>query len=193
MRRGRCRDPMAALEVLIESDWLWERLPTVDRHGGPGPDRYPGMVREIVARRRLSERSEWNCYGSGDASFVDVWLYRDAEPFRRPRFDGASHSFTGRWVALCRFAPCCVVGEGEVSWSATHGARYMPSFSGVDVFATAEVGHLAEVVEHLLAKRGVVRLGKSDVSELLPEGTRFPTNLGQGPLRIFDALFFWND
>jgi hypothetical protein len=142
---------------------------------------------------KLKERSEWNNYGSGLASFFDVWVYRDEPAYRRPRYDDADHSFTGLWVLLCRLAPCYVMGEGEKSWAATHGSRYMPAFSSVDRFPTRAVADLAERVTRHLAPHSLVRLSMSDVAPLVPSEHKFQTNLSNGPLRIFDALFFWND
>lgn len=193
MSRHRITQPYGPPQEFLDSDWLWSHLPQIDRSKGPGADRYRGIVRETVSRMKLMERSEWNDYGSGLASFFDVWVYRDEPAFRRPRYDKADHSFAGLWVLMCRLAPCCVMGEGEKSWSATNGSGYVPTFSGVDRFATKEVAELAGCVTKHLSTHGLVRLYKGDLAPLLPADCAFKTNLGDGPLRIFDALFFWND
>ncbi|MEZ5816370.1 MAG: hypothetical protein R3D44_04750 [Hyphomicrobiaceae bacterium] len=152
-----------------------------------------GAVRDFVARMKLKENSEWGDYGSGTASFFDIWVYRDEPAFRRPKYDNADHSYTGLWILLCRLAPFYVMGEGEKSWSATNGGRYMPAFNGVDAFNTPEVENLARRVADRLDALGLTRLSKNDVTPMLPSEWRFQSNLALGPLRIFDALFHWND
>lgn len=193
MSGRRSKLPLGPPPQLLESDWLWSRLPQVNRASGPRADRYPGFVRQLVAQLKLKQRSEWDDYGSGLASYVDLWVYRDEAAFRRPRVDNADDAFTGLWVLLCRLAPCYVMGEGEQSWAATHGGRYMPAFAAVDRFPTPEVERLAERVSRRLDAHGLVRLRKDDVAPMLPPDQRFQSNLAEANLRIFDALFFWND
>ena len=173
--------------------WLWQRLPEISTGSPPDLKYLRRVVAQIVRRLDLRERSEWNHYGSGTASFADIWLYRDAPDFRRPLLDSAEESFTGLWLLINRFVPCYVMGEGEQSWSATNGGRYMPELSGVDRFATPAVERLAADVQRIAGDCGVVRLHRSDVESLLPSQIKFTSNLSNGELRIFDALFFWND
>lgn len=193
MTRRRATIALGPPIELLDTEWLWSRLPRVQRFGGPGVDRHRGMVRELVSRSKLQDNSEWNDYGSGVASFSDIWVFRDEPAFRRPKHDGADYAYTGLWVLLCRLAPCCVMGQGEKSWSATNGGRYMPSFNGVDRFTTPEVEHLAHRVAARLDAHGLTRLRTADVAPLLPTEWQFQSNLADGPLRIFDALFHWND
>ncbi len=193
MGRRRAQTPLGPPHEVLDSEWLWTHLRRVDRFGGPGVDRYRGRVRDLLARMKLEDNSEWNDYGSGTASFFDIWVYRDEPAFRRPKYDGADHAYTGHWVLLCRMAPCFVMGEGEKSWSATNGGRYMPTFNGVDTFTTLEVEELAHRVAERLDADGLTRLRKCDVAPPLPPEWRFRSNLADGPLRIFDALFHWND
>lgn len=193
MKPRRMEDPLQPPRELLESDWLWSRLPQVRRSGGPGGENYRGIVRELFTRMKLKERSEWSAYGSGLASFFDIWVYRDEPAFRRRRYDSAEHSFTGLWVLLCRLAPCYVMGEGEQSWSARSSGRYVPTFASVDRFATREVEELGKRIEERLDTHGLARLRKDDVAPLLPLEYRFRSNLAERRLRIFDALFFWND
>lgn len=183
----------AGLEALFQSGWIWEKLPQIARSEPPHDERYAQIMQEVVRRLSLKERAEWESYGSGYASFVDVWLYRDEPQFRRPLYDKADYSFTGLWVALCRHAPCYVMGEGEQSWSAVNGGSYLPSLEGVDALKTPAVALLANEVEGVLNEHGLVRLRKSDVEIPLPQDVQFESNLAHGALRIFDAFFFWND
>ena len=64
---------------------------------------------------------------------------------------------------------------------------------GVDTFTTLEVEELAHGVAERLDADGLTRLRKCDVAPPLPPEWRFRSNLADGPLRIFDALFHWND
>ena len=193
MRRRGAETTLGPPIELLNTEWLWSRLPSVQRFGHPGVDRHRGAVRELLSRLKLQDNYEWNDYGSGVASFSDIWVYRDKPAFRRPKYDGADHSYTGLWVLLCRLAPCCVMGQGDKSWSATRGGRYMPSFIGVDRFTAPEIQDLADRVADRLGAHGLTRLRKADVAPLLPTEWRFQSNLADGPLRIFDALFHWND
>jgi hypothetical protein len=125
MNSRRARNTLGPPTELLEAEWL---LPRVQRFGRSGIDRHRGAVRELLSQLKLQDNSEWKDYRSGVASFSNIWVYRDEPVFRRPKHDGADHSYTGLWVLLCRLAPCCVMGHGEKSWSTTNGGRYMPSF-----------------------------------------------------------------
>lgn len=154
---------------------------------------YPEIVRELKRKYRLEERTSWDSYGQGVASFVDAWFYKDAAEYRLPPHAPGDSHFTGLWILLCRPLPCFVMGEGQRSWQNKGAAGYMPSFSRVDRFDSPAVRDLAAKAEPLLVERGMTRLKKQDVAIELPATIEIESNLIDGHPRIFDALFYWYD
>ncbi|WP_144636573.1 hypothetical protein [Bordetella genomosp. 13] len=179
--------------------------------GGPASDRHPWAARDDDAvdayYRRLCprieretgalSRIEWDHYGSGYASFVDAWFYRDEPGFRLPPFKRFSMRkearYTGLAVLLCRLAPVYVFLEGEKSWHGRGGSGYLPSGGGVDGLKTEAVQALAAQVQAVLRAEGLTRLSRAELDVPLPSGAQVPTMLENGACTRFDALFHWQD
>jgi len=168
----------------ITSDWPWSTndQATIDRN-------IKDIVAEVRRKLRLLDKTEYGHYGSGYASFVDCWLYRDDDDFR---VHSGNH-YWGLVVLFSRLSRYFVLGQGEKSWQNTSGASYLPSFAFVDKIEHPSVLRIVPDVCGILANRGLVRLGADDLAELLPRQTDVPTILGDPPWRHFDALFYWED
>lgn len=137
-------------------------------------------IRRVIAGLEtalsVSSRADFDHYGCGYASFVNAWF---------SRWEAAQHD-TGLVVLFCRLAPCyCLLEAGSASC--------LPCFEAIDAFHSTPVERLACEVEQHLAAMGYLRLRRSDLAHLLPEGTTSATNLSNAPYRHFDALFNWED
>lgn len=149
------------------------------------------VVADLAGALHLECRAEFDHYGSGYASFVDVWFFRPDPSFRRSA--GTDH-FTGLVVLLSRLAPFYCFLEGEKAWASdASSSSYLPAFEAVDALATNAVITLSAQVEEWLGHQGYIRLGKPALAGLLPAGVSVPTILTDGPYREFDALFHWED
>jgi len=159
----------------------------------PGPSFYPDFERTICKRFKLQSRSEWNSFGQGYASFVDLWFYKDSVAFRLPLLANKGHHFTGLHVFLSRLGPYFIMCEGSKSWTTRSASSGLPGWAAIDNFVTPEIKMLAAKIDVYLTGEGLVRLHKAGLAEHLPERFAFESNLGDDPMRLFDALFFWQD
>ena len=154
---------------------------------------YRGICKALCGRRNLRARIEWNHYGSGYASFIDAWFYRDTDAFRAAPGTGGAHDYVGLWVLFHRRMPFYAVGEGQKSWNETGGASYLPSMNGVDAFTCEAVRDLSHEIEPWLSDHMLIRLRKDELRRPIPADIAIDTNLGARPFHLFDALFHWMD
>ncbi len=146
-------------------------------------------IAEVRRTHRLQDQTEFGHYGSGYASFVDCWLYRNELAFKYDSGD----CYWGLVVLFSRLSNYYVLGEGQKTWHEKSSASYMPSFEFVDKLLHPAVISIADDVCAVLDRRGFVRAHAANLSELLPASTEVPTILCDPPYRHFDALFHWED
>ncbi|SAI65779.1 Uncharacterised protein [Bordetella ansorpii] len=187
----------SSFDALPQGQAADERPPWAERDEDAIDAFYRRVCSRIERETRTLSRIEWDHYGSGYASFVDAWFYRDEPGFRLPPFKrlGLRKEFryTGLAVLLCRMAPVFVFIEGEKSWHRRGGSGYLPSGSEVDQLRTDAVRELAAQVQGVLEAEGLTRLSRRQLSVPLPTGTQVPTMLENGAYTRFDALFHWED
>ncbi|MEL7974776.1 hypothetical protein AAG589_02840 [Isoptericola sp. F-RaC21] len=151
------------------------------------------VCREVERRTGTRSRIAWDHYGSGYASFVDAWFFRD-EPGWAGRKAGGDRSWQGLTVLLSRLSPYVVFLEGNRSWGERTGSADMPTFAGVDRLTTPAVAEIAPQVQAVVERHGLVRLHASDLGTPLAPDVQVPTLLSDpGSYREFDALFHWED
>jgi len=146
-------------------------------------------VEAIEAETNTSSRAVFDDYGSGYASYVDAWFYRPTEDFRT-----GPDQYVGLVVLFSRLTNHFVVGEGAKHWNDSGSASsYLPAIQIVDAIENEAVSTLASTAIRILTGMGVRRLKRDDLNPLLPEDTDVPTILTEGPFRLFDAVFYWED
>ncbi len=171
--------------------------PITDRSPWTEADRritkfYQGLAQAAARRLKLEFRAEWNHYGSGYASFVDLWFYRDNEEFRLPTERG--QSYRGVFVLLGRLGPHFALGEGQKGWDAQTAGSYLPGLEMVDRFSTRATEQLARQLSDFLgAEYGLARLQAEELTPILDPQCDIPTNLSDPPYSVFDAVFHWMD
>lgn len=168
----------------IHDEWPWS---TNDEHVIHG--HIKDVIAEVRRENRLLDKSEFGHYGSGYASFVDCWLYRDDEDFK---FDEGS-AYWGIVVLFSTLAPYYVIGEGQKTWEARSSSSYLPSFDFVDQLSQPVIQGLEANVCSTLSDRGMVRIYAHELSARLPRHMSVPTILADPPFRHFDAIFHWED
>ncbi len=168
----------------ITGEWPWSTNDeaTIDQH-------IKDIVAEVRRKVRLTEKTEYDHYGSGYASFVDCWLYRPNDEFRFH----AGDAYWGLVVLFSRLSKYYVVGKGQKTWDGNRGSSYLPCFEFVDQISQPAVTAIVGKVCRVLDGRGLERLNSDELSELLPGDIQIPTILGGPPWRHFDALFHWED
>src|SRR5579871_754180 len=87
---------------------------------------YADLVKQIRHFTGCADKTEWNHYGSGYASYVDAWFYfRDG----RARKSTAGEDHFGVYVLLSRLSCFYAVGQGEKAWQRNGtGGFYLPHF-----------------------------------------------------------------
>ena len=152
---------------------------------------YAGLVKEITRLTGSAERTEWNHYGSGYASFIDAWFYL---PDGRARGILASeHDHYGIYALLSRQSCFYVVGQGEKTWRSDGGSSYLPGLDSVDSVEHATLRPLERQIDGFLSKSGLRRLHRADLEAMIGGEHDVPTILSDAPFTQFDALFFWED
>jgi hypothetical protein len=181
------------VERLLQGKSISDREPWAAECLGQVDDYLRRVCDEISESTGAASKVEWDHYGSGYASFVDAWFYKDTPDFdvREPMRHG--HEHTGLVVLLSRLSPFVVFMEGERRWHGHGASSYLPALEAVDQLETPAVATLALQVELVLQRHGLVRAKKSRLDSALDPGLRVPTILTDGPFTQFDALFYWED
>jgi hypothetical protein len=166
--------------------WVTNDARLIEKHLA---DACAATARETTTQSRI----EWNHYGSGYASFVDAWFYRNTSEFnvQQPGEQGEAH--TGLVVLFSRLSPYFVFLEGEKRWHGAGGSSYLPAFGMLDQLKTQGVSLLAKSVQPILERCGLIRAYYRQLSEPLPADIPVPTILTDDGFTQFDALFYWED
>jgi hypothetical protein len=151
---------------------------------------YVRFVREITNITGCAEKTEWNHYGSGCASFIDAWFYF---PDGRARGTLSCEHHHGIYVLLSRLSCFYVVGQGEKTWKRNGGSSYLPHLDSIDSVKHAALLPLERQIDNFLGAAGLKRLRKADLELTIGPEHKVPTILSNPPFTQFDALFFWED
>jgi hypothetical protein len=177
------------IEQLIQGKELI-RFPPVRTPASVLESFYAALVKEITRFVGCAERTEWNHYGSGYASFVDAWFYF---PDGRARVDSSGEHHHGIYILLSRLSCFFIVGQGEKNWHSTGGGSYLPHLDSVDSVTHPALLPLEGQIDSFLGASGLKRLRKAELEPEVGSEHKVPTILADPPFTRFDALFFWED
>ena len=166
------------------------RFPPVRRPTSELEAFYTSLVKEITHITGCAEKTEWNHYGSGYASFVDAWFYFP-DGLARGALAGEHHH--GIYVLLSRLSCFYVVGQGEKTWQQNGGSSYMPHLDSVDSVEHEALLPLECQIDAFLNASGLKRLHRAELELSISGEHKVPTILSGASLTQFDALFFWED
>ena len=181
-----------AVSLLLEgkaivADWPW----------GEGNERavddfFRRLLAEAERVGRLRVEAEFRHYGSGYASYVDVFAYPADDSTRIE--SAVDHHYKGLVVLLSRLSPYYCMGYGEKGWKADRsGFSYLPSFNMLRDLDDPRLDGAVQAFRDVLSSNGMRELTKADMAGLLPADVRVPTILADPPFRVFDAIFHWED
>jgi hypothetical protein len=141
----------------------------------------------------LKSRCVWDHYGSGYASFIEAWFYRqDADFEDDSQEEEDSEAYIGLTVLLSRLSPYFVFLQASKAWKKnSYLVGSLPNFVGVDQLTSPHVARLADIVQPILESKGLVRAFQSQLRDEID--TCVPTILKDAPFIQFDALFYWED
>lgn len=168
----------------ITNRWPWStnNEETIDNH-------WKSIVSEVCHSFQMKHKSEFGHYGSGYASFVDTWFYRETDEFR---FD-SGNCFIGLVALFSRLSDYYVVGQGQKTWHEKGGSSYLPDYEFVDRINQKPIVSIVDEVCSVLDKQNLKRLKKDELSPLIDPAFQVPTILSDPPYRYFDAIFYWED
>ena len=176
--------------IMGEYPWMSEDQKMVESH-------FKRTLAEVTRSTKTESRVEWDHYGSGYASFVDVWLYKATPEFRCRTFKRkmlpGEEGYTGLVILLSRLSPCFVFMEGEKQWHPRGSSSYMPDLDRLDRLETPAVATLAEQVQPILERHALIRVSRAQLETPLAAGIHPPTILTDRGFTQFDALFYWED
>ncbi|MGY0234102.1 hypothetical protein [Longispora urticae] len=162
-------------------------------------ERVDGLLRAVVADLDRSsaavvDRAEFDHYGSGFASFVEVVVTRRdgsatfAEYSTSMRTEGLS-------VLLCRLAPVACVCSG--SWRSVdadgNSAASMVSVRSVSTLPVEGWEAVGADVANVLARHDIAVLGPGILAAAIDPQINVDTILAEPPFTVFDAWFHWRD
>lgn len=154
---------------------------------------YRSICVELKETLGVQDKSEWNHYGSGYASYVDVWLYKPIEEFHIT-VNGPGQCYAGLVLLFSRLSHYYVAFEAVKCWQDdSRSSSYLPCYESIDNFSRPAVMQLLAEAQRVLQKYGLVRLHQSDLSAGLSPEIVVPTILTDPPYHQFDALFYWED
>ncbi|MFI9552103.1 hypothetical protein [Nonomuraea endophytica] len=147
-----------------------------------------GFIRRVVADiGRLPHlkvhHAEFGNYGSGYASYVDVFVTRRRSGEAGPDIEGLS-------LALCRLAPFAALFMPGIRSSSFHELPRLSRVADGDVVGWEEE---CRELRHVLDRHGIALLDSRILSLPLDPRLRVETVLGDPPYRVFDAWFHWID
>ncbi|ACX88238.1 hypothetical protein [Pectobacterium parmentieri] len=170
-----------------EYPWISNDEALIDKH-------LNDVCAHVIQQTHTQSRIEWDHYGSGYASFVDAWFYKNTPDFnaKHPIRYGEEH--TGLTVLLSRLSPYFVLMESEKRWDVHGGgAGESPELEKVDRFDTPVVEALSQQVQVVLEKCGLIRVYKEQLVSPLPTSIHVQTLFTESGFTQFDALFYWED
>lgn len=168
------------------------------------------LLHHLKQSERIDCDGEFDHYGSGYASYVELFCYkRNGGSVIRHSYI-AKDSVTaleieGVVVYASRLAPVAVIGKDQRLKSIRDGRGEKEEFySGRSFLSPKDVGtqpsgFREEVLEirNQLTAAGYTVLEKDDVIQPLPFEAKIPTILcipkNGGVYKVFDAIFYWSD
>ena len=192
MSRELATDPVALGSAVVNA-----AASTAGAWAG-GPAAVEGFLRWVVADlNRLPslviEHAEFRHYGSGYASYVDVFISKRDGSMRRS-MDGTTE-VEGLTLALCRLAPLAALFKH--SWRSSGpgpaGGHSMPELSRMVDDDPPGWEQECRQIRRTLDEHGIALLDSRILGLPLNVRLQVETALGEPPYRVFDAWFHWTD
>jgi hypothetical protein len=140
----------------------------------------------------LTVEADFNHFGSGYASFVEVFCVKKDGSGTRP-YMGTGKVVDGLLVYLCRRAPIAAYGADTRAYHAGGGSS---GFLGPDTVGITPAGDWEAAVREVCAKLSERGISIADV-EMLRHPLTFEytidNNLSDAPYQALDVLFYWYD
>jgi hypothetical protein len=149
------------------------------------------LIERLRQSALLDVEADFSSYGSGWASFVDIFCSKSHCASSRP--GPTDHILTeGIRLYVSRLAPVAAFALSEV-WRNPGGISFNflepTQVSGLLPGWSAE----RDVIVQCLQESSILVLPQEAAQQHLPFDAQLDTNLGEPPFRVFDAVFHWYD
>lgn len=148
-------------------------------------------VGSLATIRSLKYEAIYDSYGSGYASYVDVFCWKKDGSSSEEREDILW--IDGIRIYICRLAPVAVIGKGQVTKHSLGGSRDYIESSTINVFPPGDWDQEITDIRNLLESFFFTVLEPEYLNQPLPFEAKIRTILAHKQYKVFDALFYWED
>jgi hypothetical protein len=158
------------------------------------------ILGDIKAENKILSKADFNSYGSGFASYVDVSISKQDKSDTRFIVDGNKKTEWTKGLSLyiSKLCPFWFIGGSE--WTVTReNEKWIGGSSGflrpesVRSIDNALWQAQVERIKKIFGDFGYSLLSEEDVSEPLWFDINIPTILADRPYQVFDCFFYWED
>ncbi|BBH24367.1 hypothetical protein Back11_57120 [Paenibacillus baekrokdamisoli] len=182
------------LKSIVQQKFVGEYYPyNLEQKNDEEIDSYiNNLVGGLSSIKNLKVEADFNNYGSGYASFVNIFCYKK---------DGSSTeiikghtTINGILLYVCRHAPVAAYGRSQVRRH-SHGGSH--EFLTTKLIATVPTGEWMEIenrIKEQLENYHFGILSKDYLEEPIDFNISIPTIINEDEsYKIFDCFFFWED
>ncbi|WP_026673729.1 hypothetical protein [Alkalihalobacterium bogoriense] len=146
--------------------------------------------------------AEWNHFGSGYASFVEFFCYRQEDvTVVEEKFGFKGVETNGIILDICRLAPVAIMGEDDrykkicIETNEVVSGAYGTLLDGANRLVVNEnFQSMAEQLKKSLIEFGYVLLEAEKLNQSLSFQTKIPTIYRKpNQYKVMDAIFYWED
>lgn len=149
------------------------------------------VVGSFAGIRNLLLESDFKSYGSGYASYVDVFCWkRDGSSTQVDQYET---NIDGIRVYVNRLAPVAIIGSDQVTKHRNGGSSGFIHSHTINVLPPGDWEEQVEGIKKVLTMYQYKILDSTYLNQPLPFQAKIPTILADPPYKIFDALFYWED
>lgn len=146
--------------------------------------------------------AEWNHFGSGYASFVEFFCYRQEDvTVVEEKYGFKEVKTNGIILDICRLAPVAIMGEDDrykkirIETNEVVSGAYGTLLDGANRLVVNEnFQSMAEQLKKSLKEFGYVLLEAEKINQSLSFQTNIPTIYRKpNQYKVMDAIFYWED
>ncbi len=168
---------------------LLEKL-IAGKHVGGSKSAIKNALHDLERSKHIAVESD-DGYGSGYASYLDVFCYK--KDGSSSRVSGLSTTIEGIALYLCKLAPVAAMGAMTKTKSKHGGSSGFLRPDDLNKFPAGDWDAVILEIKHKLEKQNVVLLEPKVLKQKMPFEAKIPTIFGYPEYQIFDPFFYRED
>jgi hypothetical protein len=148
-------------------------------------------IHDLEQSSRIQVGVESDDYGSGYASYVDVFCYK--KDGSSSHIESGTTITDGMTVYLCKLAPVAAMGALQKTRGKNSSSYSFLRPEHLNNSPSDDWAESSGTIRKTLEKNGFEILEARDMKKTMPFEANIPTILGDPPFQIFDAFFHWED